>query len=85
MNEGTVLVGKTDDDMIEFLKYIRSKCGECVCKDFSNKTVEVIRGTVNEEKICVYTGDGVLGRVDVGDADLGEGNETDEARRGVLP
>ena len=85
MNEGTVLIGKTDDDMIEFLKFIRSNGGECVCTDFQNKTVEVIRGTVNEEKICVYTGDGVLGRVDVGDADLGESEQTDEARRGVLP
>lgn len=85
MNEGAVLVGKTDDDMIEFLKYIRSNGGECVCTDFQNKTVEVIRGTVDERKIAINTIDGVLGRVDVGDADLGEGNETDEARRGVLP
>jgi len=85
MNEGTVLVGKTDEDMIEFLQYIRSRGGECVCTDFSNKTVEVIRGTVNEEKIPIYTGDGILGRVDVGDADLGERKQTYEARRGVLP
>ena len=77
MTEGTILIGKTDDDMIEFLKFIRSNGGECVCTDFQNKTVEVIRGTVNEEKICVYTGDGVLGRVDVGDADLGESEQTE--------
>lgn len=85
MNEGTVLIGKTDEDMIEFLKFIRSNGGECVCTDFQNKTVEVIRGTVNEEKVELFNIDGVLGVVNVGDADLGEGNETDEARRGVLP
>ena len=76
MNEGVVLVGKTDDDMVEFLRYIRSNGGECVCTDYSNKTVTVIRGTVNEEKIPIYNGDGVLGRVDVGDADPG-GEQTE--------
>ena len=76
MTEGPVLVGKTDDDMIEFLKYVRSRGGECVCTDYSNKTIEVIRGTVNEEKIVLWNADGILGCVDVGDADPG-GKQTE--------
>ena len=75
MNEGTKLIGTNNDDMVEFLQYIRRNGGECVCSDYDKKIVEVIRGTVNEDKICVYNGDGVLGRVDTSDAGPGEKTE----------
>ena len=72
MKEGARLIGTDNEDMIEFLQYIRQRGGECFCSNYEHKIVEVIRGTVDERKIAINTIDGVLGRVDVGDADPGE-------------
>lgn len=72
MTEGTILIGTNNDDMVEFLQWIRSRGGECVCQDYDKKVVQVIRGTVDEEKIKIYTGDGVLGRVNTDDAGTSE-------------
>lgn len=72
MKEGARLIGTDNEDMVEFLQYIRQRGGECFCSDYEGKVVEVIRGTVDERKIAINTIDGVLGRVDVGDADPGE-------------
>lgn len=71
MNEGAKLVGTSDEDMIEFLNYIRERGGQCVCTDFEGKVIEVIRGTKEHEKIELFNIDGVLGSVNV-DADPGE-------------
>ena len=73
MKEGARLIGIDNEDMVEFLQYIRQRGGECYCSNYELKIVEVIRGTVDERKIATNNIDGVLGRVDVGDNDSGEG------------
>ena len=79
MTEGTKLIGRNNDDMVEFLQYIRSRGGECICSDYDNKIVEVIRGT--NEKNSLFNIDGVLGSVNVSGASTGE---ADEERRSEL-
>lgn len=71
MKAGAKLVGTSDEDMIEFLNWIRGRGGQCVCTDFEGKIIEVVRGTRNEEKTLLFNIDGVLGAVDPGDADPG--------------
>lgn len=83
MTEGTILIGKTDDDMVEFLKYVRSNGGECICSDYQNKTIQVIRGTVKDEEETVrFCADGILGVVDTEHVSPGE--ETEQAGRREL-
>ena len=74
MTEGTKLIGTTNDDMVEFLQYIRAFGGECVCTDYDQKIVEVIRGT-NEEK-SLFNIDGVLGSVNVSGTRTSETEQT---------
>ena len=71
MTEGTVLIGTTDDDMVEFMRYIRGRGGECICTDYEGKIINVIRGTKKNETVELFNIDGVLGSVNV-DADPGE-------------
>lgn len=81
MTEGTILIGKNNNDMVEFMRYIRANGGECVCTDYDLKRIEVIRGTY-EEKSDRFTMDGILGVVDPGDANSGEAEQT--GRRELL-
>ena len=71
MTEGAVLIGMNNNDMVEFLQWIRERGGECVCDSYEDKTVRVIRGTKNAEKVELFNVDGVLGVVNV-DTDTGE-------------
>ena len=83
MTEGTILIGKTDDDIVEFLKYVRSNGGECICTDYQNKTILVIRGTVKDEEETVrFCADGILGVVDTEHVSRSE--ETKQAGRSEL-
>ena len=66
MKEGVRLIGTDNEDMVEFLQYIRQRGGECVCDSYEDKTVRVIRGTRNE-KSGLFTVDGVLGAVNIDD------------------
>lgn len=75
MNEGATLVGTSNEDMIEFMRYIRERGGECVCTNYEHKVIEVIRGTYYEGKTDRFTMDGVLGVVDPDGADPGEATE----------
>lgn len=74
MTEGAVLIGMNNNDMVEFLQWIRERGGECVCDSYEDKTVRVIRGTKNAEKVELFNVDGVLGVVNV-DTDTGEKTE----------
>lgn len=74
MTEGAVLIGMNNNDMVEFLQWIRERGGECVCDSYEDKTVRVIRGTKNAEKVELFNVDGVLGVVNV-DTDTGEETE----------
>lgn len=73
MTEGAVLIGMNNNDMVEFLQWIRERGGECVCDSYEDKTVRVIRGTRNE-KSGLFTVDGVLGAVNTDD---GSGEEAE--------
>lgn len=74
MTEGAVLIGMNNNDMVEFLQWIRERGGECVCDSYEDKTVRVIRGTKNAEKVELFNVDGVLGVVNV-NTDTGEETE----------
>ena len=83
MTEGAVFIGTNNEDMIEFLQYVRSRGGECICSDYQNKTIQIIRGTVkDEEKTVRYCADGILGVVDT--EHVGPGEETKQAGRSEL-
>ena len=71
MTEGAIFIGTNNEDMVEFLQYVRERGGECICTDYDDKTIQVVKGTINE-KNNRFTMDGVLGIVDPGDADPGE-------------
>lgn len=75
MKIGATFIGTDDADMIEFLNYIREHGGQCVCTDYGNKIIEVVRGTKNDKKGTYNFMDGVLGVVDPGDAGPGEDAE----------
>ena len=73
MTKGSIFIGTTDDDMVEFMRYVRGRGGEVVCTDYEGKAVQIIRGTKENETVELFNIDGVLGSVNV-DADPGEGS-----------
>ena len=82
MNEGAVFIGTNNEDMVEFLQYVRERGGECICTDYDMKRIQIVKGTTNEEKVELFNIDGVLGVVNVGDADPGEAEQ--KGRRELL-
>ena len=74
MNKGTEIRCITDSDMLEVMRWIRSRGGECVCSDWEMRVIKVIRGTDNEKKNELFGVDGVLGAVNTDD---GSGEETE--------
>lgn len=81
MTEGAVFIGTNNEDMVEFLQYVRERGGECICTDYDMKRIQIVKGTTNEEKVELFNIDGVLGVVNVGDSDPGE---TEQAGRREL-
>lgn len=79
MTTGTEIKCISDNDMLEFMRWIRERGGEVFCKDYELKVLKVIRGT-NDEKTTVYAHstdgevielfnvDGVLGAVNAEDS-----------------
>jgi hypothetical protein len=66
MTKGTEIKCQTDSDMLEFMRWIRERGGEVVCKDYELRVLKVIRGTKNEEKTIIFRSvDGVLGSVSI--------------------
>ena len=82
MTEGAVFIGTNNEDMVEFLQYVRERGGECICTDYDMKRIQIVKGTKNEEKVELFNIDGVLGVVNVGDADPGKTEQT--GRRELL-
>lgn len=73
MTTGTEIKCISDNDMLEFMRWIRARGGEVSCVDWDLKVLKVIRGTSDEyeqikiwgnEEITLYNRDGVLGIVD---------------------
>ena len=72
MKAGTEVKCMTDQDMIEFTRWIQKRGGEVFCKDYEMKVIKVIRGTQDEEKVELFNVDSVLGVVNVSDTGTGE-------------
>lgn len=68
MKAGTEVKCVTDQDMIEFTRWIQKRGGEVFCKDYEMKVIKVIRGTANEESGQLFNRDGVLGAVNTEDS-----------------
>ena len=62
-------------DLLEFMRWIRDRGGECICTDWEMRVIKVIRGTQNEDKTVLFNVDGVLGAVNVSDNSAGEKTE----------
>lgn len=66
MRTGTEIRCITDQDMLEFVRWIRDRGGECICTDFEKRVLKIIRGTDDEKSNdkSNYNFDGILGVVD---------------------
>ena len=76
MTTGTEIKCMSDQDMLEFMRWIRERGGEIVCKDAEMRVLKVIRGTNNEKSNNLFNRDGVLGAVNT---DEYPGEETEQA------
>ena len=76
MKAGTEIKCMTDQDMIEFTRWIQKRGGEVFCKDYEMKVIKVIRGTDNEKKNELFGVDGVLGAVNT--EHIGSGEEAEQ-------
>ena len=61
MTEGCTFIGNTNEDMVDFMRYVRDHGGECWCPDYEHKVIEVIRG-FNHDKENVAA---QLDRIDI--------------------
>ena len=78
MTTGTEIKCISDNDMLEFMRWIRERGGEVSCIDWDLKVLKVIRGTNSNEKSNYLFGiDGVLGAVNTDD---GSGEKAEQAR-----
>lgn len=68
MKSGTECKCMTEQDMIEFTRWIQSNGGEVFCKDYEMKVIKVIRGTKDEKSNSLFNRDGVLGAVNTDDS-----------------
>ena len=62
MTTGTEIRCMTDQDMLEFMRWIRERGGEVCCKEWDVRVLKVIRET-KQEKTELFSIDGVLGAV----------------------
>lgn len=79
MTTGTEIRCMNEADLLEFMRWIRDRGGECICTDWEMRVIKVIRGT-KDEKTTVYAHgidgeitelfslDGVLGSVNTDDS-----------------
>ncbi len=61
MTEGCTFIGNTNNDMVEFMRFVREHGGECWCTDYEHKVIEVIRGFNDDKKDAVEQ----LDRIDI--------------------
>lgn len=76
MTTGTEIKCISDNDMLEFMRWIRERGGEVSCVDWEMKVLKVIRGTDNEKKNDLFGVDGVLGAVNTDH--IGSGEEAEQ-------
>ena len=76
MTTGTEIKCISDNDMLEFMRWIRERGGEVSCVDWEMKVLKVIRGTNNEKKNELFGVDGVLGAVNTDH--IGSGEEAEQ-------
>ena len=76
MTTGTEIKCISDNDMLEFMRWIRERGGEVSCVDWEMKVLKVIRGTNNEKKNELFGVDGVLGAVNTDH--IGSGDEAEQ-------
>lgn len=67
MTKGTEIRCMNEADLLEFMRWIRDRGGECICTDWEMRVIKVIRGTQNEDKTVLFNVDGVLGAVNISD------------------
>ena len=75
MTTGTEIKCMNEADLLEFMRWIRDRGGECICTDWEMRVIKVIRGTQNEDKTVLFNVDGVLGAVNVSDNSAGKKTE----------
>lgn len=63
MTTGTEIKCMTEEDMLEFMRWIQQRGGEVFCEDYEFKVLKVIRGTKDEKSVGLFNRDGVLGAV----------------------
>ena len=68
MTTGTEIKCMTDQDMLEFMRWIRERGGEVYCEDYEFRILKVIRGTKDEKNNQLFNRDGVLGAVNTDDS-----------------
>ena len=78
MTTGTEIKCISDNDMLEFMRWIRERGGEVSCIDWDLKVLRIIRGTENAEKVELFDVDGVLGAVNTDDS---KREEAEQKRR----
>ena len=89
MTTGTEIKCISDNDMLEFMRWIRERGGEVSCIDWDLKVLRIIRGTSDEqttvyahstdgEVIELFNVDGVLGAVNTDDS---KREEAEQKRR----
>lgn len=76
MTTGTEIRCMNEADLLEFMRWIRDRGGECVCSDWEMRVIKVIRGTDNEKKNDLFGVDGVLGAVNTDH--IGSGEEAEQ-------
>ena len=72
MTTGTEIRCMNEADLLEFMRWIRDRGGECICTDWEMRVIKVIRGTDNENKNALFGVDGVLGAVNTDNISSGE-------------
>ena len=80
MTKGTEIRCTSESDMLEFMRWIRERGGEVICKDWELRVLKIIRGT-DYEKTDSYNADGVLGIVDTSHVEC---EDTEQAGRSEL-
>ena len=76
MTTGTEIRCMNEADLLEFMRWIRDRGGECVCTNWEMRVIKVIRGTDNEKKNELFGVDGVLGAVNTDH--IGSGEEAEQ-------
>ena len=76
MTTGAEIRCMNEADLLEFMRWIRERGGECICTDWEMRVIKVIRGTDNEKKGNLFPRDGILGAVNTDECPGEEAEQT---------